>query len=170
MRIPGFCRSSYRNPSGALLRRRAVQALALVLPLAFVGCATKPVVTPLSLTAKAGADSNPDSRGRASPLKVRVYALKSPGAFQGADYFSLNDSETATLGAELVQREEMLLQPGETKKLELILPADVKVIGVVAAYRDLERARWREVRPVQPGKPVQMAITFGARQMQIEQK
>ena len=104
------------------------------------------------MTLVAGADANPDARGRASPLTVRVYALKTSGAFESADFFSLFEKDQATLGAEMVQREEMLLRPGDSKKLEMTLAADIKAIGVMAAYRDLDRARWREVRVVEPGK------------------
>ena len=161
MRVLGTSRSPY----GSSLATGALLLAALVLG----GCAAKPpVVTPVAMTVAAGADVNPDVRGRASPLTVRVYALKSPGPFEGADFFSLFEKDTATLGAELVQREEMLLRPGESRKLEMTLPADAKAIGVMAAYRDLDRARWREVRAVEPGKPLTLTITLGARQIRIE--
>ena len=64
----------------------------------------------------------------------------------------------------------MLLRPGETRKLDLTLPPDGKAIGVMAAFRDLDRARWREVRPVQTGKAQAMTVTFGARQIKVESK
>ena len=128
------------------------------------------MVTTVAVTLTAGADANPDARGRASPLTVRVYALKSPGPFEGADFFSLFEKDQATLGAELVQREEVLLRPGETKKLDFNLPPDAKSMGVMAAYRDLDRARWREVRPVVTGKAQAMDVTFGARAMRVDSK
>ena len=64
----------------------------------------------------------------------------------------------------------MLLRPGESKKLDLTLPADAKAIAVMAAFRDLDRARWREVRPVTPGKAQTLTVNFGARQIRIESK
>ena len=156
MRVPGTRRSPYGR-------------LHCSWRLALAGCAShKPVVTPVAMTVVAGADANPDARGRASPLTVRVYALKSPGPFEGADFFSLFEKDTATLGAELVQREELLLRPGDSKKLEMTLAADAKAIGVMAAFRDLDRARWREVRAVEPGKPLTLTVTLGARQIQID--
>lgn len=155
-----------RLPYGRSWAAGVLMALAA---LALAGCAAKPpVVTPVAMTVTAGADANPDVRGRASPLTVRVYVLKSPGPFEGADFFSLFEKDTATLGAELVQREEMLLRPGESKKLDMTLPADAKAIGVMAAYRDLDRARWREVRAIEVGKPVVLTVTLGARQIRIE--
>ncbi|MGK6310314.1 type VI secretion system lipoprotein TssJ [Variovorax sp. DT-64] len=134
------------------------------------GCAKPPpppVTTRVAMTLVAGADANPDARGRASPLTVRVYALKTSGAFESADFFSLFEKDQATLGAEMAQREELLLRPGDSRKLEMTLAADIKAIGVMAAYRDLDRARWREVRVVEPGKPLVLTTTFGARQISI---
>lgn len=131
-------------------------------------CASKPVVTPVVLRVAASADVNPDGRNRASPILVRVYALKSTGTFDSADFFSLFDKDQATLGGELVQREEMLLKPGDSKSLEMKLSADVKSIAVMGAYRDLERARWRAVSSVEPGKPLNLTVMFGARQVQFQ--
>ena len=62
----------------------------------------------------------------------------------------------------------LLLRPGESKKLDLTLPADAKAIGVMAAFRDLDRARWREVRAVTPGQAQVLNVTFGARQIRVD--
>lgn len=170
MRTLGTHHSSYEGFVGAATRRRtAILGLAGA-GLLLAGCAAKPVVTTVAVTLTAGADANPDARGRASPLTVRVYALKSPGPFEGSDFFSLFEKDQATLGAELVQREEVLLRPGETKKLDFNLPPDAKSMGVMAAYRDLDRARWREVRPVVTGKAQALDVTFGARAMRVDSK
>jgi type VI secretion system protein VasD len=69
-----------------------------------------------------------------------------------------------------VQREEVLLRPGETKKLDFNLPPDAKSIGVMAAFRDLDRARWREVRPVTTGKAQALDVNFGARAIRVDAK
>ena len=126
------------------------------------------MVTPVALNLVAGPDANPDARGRASPLTVRVYALKTPAPFEAADFFSLFEKDQATLGGELVQREEMLLRPGESRKLAMTLSADVKALAFMAAFRDLDRARWREVRMLDVGKPHDLTVTFGARQISVQ--
>jgi len=132
-----------------------------------VGCASKPRVTSVALNLVAGADVNPDANRRASPLVVRVYGLKTPGAFSEADFFSLYDKDSATLGADLVQREEALLRPGETKKLDFAFSQDVKAIGVIAAYRDLDHAHWRELRLLDMGKSNKWNVRFDAHGVQI---
>ena len=173
MNEPGTRRSPYGRLSNAGDRQRFARLGILLWLVGVAGCSSpppppKPITTPVAMTLVAGADANPDARGRASPLTVRVYALKTRGAFESADFFSLFEKDQATLGAEMAQREELLLRPGDTRKLEMTLAADVKAIGVMAAYRDLDRARWREVRVVEPGKPLVLTTTFGARQIRIE--
>jgi len=157
-----------RDLSRGLCRRNFLLA-AMGWPLALaVGCATKgDVVTKVSLNLMASDDTNPDANGRASPLTVRLYVLKSPSAFISADFFSLYDNDIATLGADLVQREEALLRPGEAKKFDFVLKPDAVAIGVTAAYRDLESAIWRELHVLDVGKQYGLDLLFGARQIQI---
>jgi len=177
MSMQGTHRSSYGRqaaegePSATTTRRMLLLGSAATGALVLSGCSTpppKPIVTPIAMTLVAAADVNPDVRARPSPLTVRIYALKTSGAFDSADFFTLFEKDQATLGAEMIQREELLLRPGDSKKLEMTLPADGKALGVIAAYRDLERARWREVRVVEPGKPLVLTINFGARQIRID--
>jgi type VI secretion system protein VasD len=174
MRELGTRHSPYGRIRGVDLGRVPAGLGLLLAGVLLAACAAKPppppIVTPVAMTLVAGADANPDARGRASPLTVRVYALKTSGAFEAADFFSLFEKDQATLGAEMVQREEVLLRPGDSRKLEMTLAADVKAIGVMAAFRDLERARWREVRVVEPGKALNWNVGFGARQIRIEAK
>ena len=151
--------------------RLALAALATGL-LALAGCAKPPppVVSDVSLILAAGADVNPDARKRPSPVTVRVYALKSPASFESADFFSIYDKDSATLGADLAQKEELLLRPGETKPLKLQLAADVKAVAIMAAFRDLEHARWREVHVLDVGKPVEITARFNGSRISLEKR
>jgi type VI secretion system protein VasD len=118
-----------------------------------VGCASGPKPAVVEGAIEAAAGLNPSINNRPSPLVVRVYELKSPTAFNGADFMSLYQRDQAELGADLVGKEEFTLQPGEKRALvKKTLPAGVQFIGVLAAYRDLDRAQWRAVVPLQPGK------------------
>src|SRR5207249_3614821 len=103
-------------------------------------------------TLDAHANVNPDARGRPSPVIVRFYELKSLAAFNAADFFSMFDRDKETLGAELVAREEFDLRPGEKRPLARTLQPDTRYIGVVAAFRDLERSQWRASAAVPPNK------------------
>jgi len=153
---------------GRRLSRVLVWASVLVAALTLAACASKPVVSQVKLSVAAGTDVNPDARNRPSPITVRVYALKSAATFEAADFFSLFEKDAAVLGADVVSREELLMRPGDSKPLEMKLPPEAKALAVFAAYRDLDRARWRAVRVIEVGKAVNLQIKVAARQISIE--
>lgn len=153
---------------GRRLSRVLVWASVLVAALTLVACASKPVVSQVKLSVAAGTDVNPDARNRPSPITVRVYALKSAATFEAADFFSLFEKDAAVLGADVISREELLMRPGDSKPLEMKLPPEAKALAVFAAYRDLDRARWRAVRAIEVGKAVNLQIKVAARQISIE--
>jgi type VI secretion system protein VasD len=111
-----------------------------------------PKPSTLSINIVTSASINPDARKRPSPVVVRVYELKSAAQFDSADFVSLYEKDQALLGADIVVRDEFVLQPGETKTINKLLAADTKFIGVMAAFRELERARWRGLVALVPGK------------------
>lgn len=137
--------------------RRLVLTLAAAAPLA-VGCASKPAPTTLAGSVVAASGLNPSVSGRPSPLLLRVYELKSDTAFNQADFMSLYQSDQAALGAEMVAREEIMLQPGQTRPLARALDAQTRFLGIFAAYRDLEHAVWRAAVAVQPGRANRLTI------------
>ena len=130
--------------------------------MAVAGCSNAPKVTLVSGNVVAASDLNPSVSQRPSPLLLRIYELKSAAAFNQADFMALYQGDAAALGAELVAREELTVQPGESRPLNKPLNADTRFVGVFAAYRNLEKARWRAVLPVQPGKAQKLTIRADA--------
>lgn len=109
-------------------------------------CASKPPKpAPTHAELIVSPDVNPDASGRASPVVVRVYQLRNDGEFTTAEFFGVYEKEKETLGASLVSREEYVLSPGESRKLDLPVNGETRFIGVVAAYRDIRVARWRAI-------------------------
>lgn len=160
--------SSYVLAGDRPVRRRLLMAACTgVLALLGACAAPKPVTTPVALTLAAAPNVNPDRQGRASPVVTRYYVLKAPGAFEAADFFSLQDKDAATLGADLVQREEVILRPGERRSVQLTLGADVKALGFMGGYRDLTHARWLQSVPLTPGQPLALTVTYGARGIEL---
>jgi len=133
-------------------RRTRVRQLAwaaLAVAIGVAGCAASPPKpTVVAATLQASASANPDARKRASPLVVRLYELKSSAAFEAADFLSLYERDQATLAAEMGAREEFTLRPGDSKPWEKTVGPDVRFIGVIGAFRDIERARWKAIVPV----------------------
>jgi len=141
-------------------------AAAAGLALALAGCASPPKPTQLAATLQASEQVNPSSSQRPSPLLLRVYELKTAAAFNSADFMSLYQRDKAELGADLVAREEFMLAPGESKKFAKTLGPETRFLGVVAAFRDVEHARWRSIVPVQPGQMHNLVIK--ADQLSVE--
>ncbi len=140
------------------------------------GCAAGPrnlEPVPFRLVLSADNDINPDMHGRATPVVVRVYELRTASNFESVDFFSLFEKEQAVLGADLIQREEVVLRPTETRQISRRAHPEARVIGIVAAYRDLERATWRTVVHLPPPTEVSTLpvvgpyVTMSPREQQI---
>jgi type VI secretion system protein VasD len=102
---------------------------------ALAACASAPKPTQLTGGSIEGsAQLNPSVNKRPSPLVLRVYELKNATAFNSADFVALYERDKAELAPE------------------------VKFIGVMGAFRDLERAQWRSVVAVLPGQKQRVTI------------
>jgi type VI secretion system protein VasD len=119
-------------------------AVALI---AVAACASKPPKpVPAKLSIQAAADVNPDSGGRASPVVVRFYRLRTDAEFAGAQFFPLYDNEKAVLSGALIARDEYTLSPGQQQQFDIPVSPDTRFFGVMAAFRDPD-AQWRVVMP-----------------------
>jgi type VI secretion system protein VasD len=127
-------------------------AAAAGIALALLACAGAPKPAQVAGTIQASAQVNPSTSKRPSPVLVRVYELKTAAAFNSADFMSLYQRDKAELGADLLGKEEFVLAPGESKTFAKTLAPDTRFLGVLAAYRDVEHAKWRSIVPVQPGQ------------------
>jgi type VI secretion system protein VasD len=142
--------------------------IAVVL-LGLTGCfGSSPSV--VKATMNADAQLNPDTAGRPSPVVVRLFELKSSTAFDSADFFSIYQREQATLGPDLVAREELTLLPGQTLKFERTLQEGTAHIGLVAAFRDIEHARWRAGTAVRRNKKTKITVRLEASSISISAK
>ena len=162
------------NGRRAFFGRIWTLALAGSMALAGTGCGGKkvekappPAPKPpaiLDVTVKAAGNAN--SGGL--PIVVRVYELKSQGAFSSADFFSLYDNEGETLADALVSREEMTLAPGRSQAIHKQLSPDAAYLGVLGAFRDIDSALWRSVSPLIGDTDNSLAVTVGANSIRIQ--
>ena len=121
------------------------------------GCASTGAVavaeqSRLELTIEAATTMNPDARGRAAPLAVRIYELKNAVGFEQADFFSLQSNDNAVLAGDVLVKNDYLLRPGESQLVRRKSLPGTEFIGVLASYRDLPNSVWRSVykMPVAP--------------------
>lgn len=153
----------------------AVRILIVVIALALLaGCGSAspkpPNPTVVEVLIEASSGLNPDSKGRASPIVMRFFELKTHAAFNGADFFSVWDRERETFGAELVAREEFSLRPSETTTFKRTLQPETRYLGVVAAFRDLEHAQWRADYSVKPHETQSFVIRLDQRSVTVLRK
>jgi len=66
--------------------------LMLATAILLTACASSPRPTVVVMHIQAAADLNPTAGGQATPVRVRLYELKSGAVFSRADYFSLVDA------------------------------------------------------------------------------
>jgi len=161
-------------------QRRPILVLAsIIITFALSGCESDdimqyikstPLTTRIDAEIKATPGINPDSNGRPSPIIVRLYELRAIGMFEGADFFSLYESENEALGADLLGREELELKPGDTQTLKRITAKDAQYIGVVGAYRGLDKAQWRTTFKLRPERMNKINIEVGDQAITIQEQ
>lgn len=165
------------NPCRAVLMpRRLFGALAVVgLSLAATGCGMfgskgppPREAVPVTGSMQAASDLNPSVSQRPSPLTIRVYELKSSVAFDQADFMAIYRGDQAALGVDVISREEITLQPGETRPYDKVLNAETRFLAVFGAYRNLEKASWRAISPVPQSKKLRVSIKAEALAVSVQ--
>ncbi len=146
-----------------MIRAKALAA-SVLLTATLNACGSPPPPPPpteVEITFAAAPDVNPDVSGRASPISVRYYQLAATPAFDAADYFQLHDKEAALLGPSLLDRQEMAIAPGASQKVAFTAKPGATAIGIVASYRDIDRAQWRAEAPIAAAKVNKITVTLG---------
>jgi type VI secretion system protein VasD len=129
--------------------------------LLIAACGGPPPPPVVDLTIKASPEINPNAAGTPVSVAVRLYSLNGRSRFESADVFSLMQREAQVLGTESTGVEEVLIRPGETRKVVLTPKAGVRFIGVAVMFRDIDRAQWRVVAPIAESGPTKLALAIG---------
>lgn len=122
-----------------------------------------PSKTAIELTLVASDQLNPDLTGRPSPVAVRIHQLKESDIFNNGDFFSVYDQGQKTLGTGLVNREDLVIAPGANQLSAFEPKPEVRFIGIVAAFRDIENANWRAIVPVTPQRTNKIVVRIDAK-------
>lgn len=137
----------------------------------------------LTIRLEAAKEVNPNEQGEPAPLDIAIYLLKSLDNFENSDFFTLIDGANPALLAEAKKTYEGILQPGETRIISLSPEKETIALGIVAAYRDIDRAGWSETWPlykknkkrswwrkVLPGEAVALTVHFDALAIALDKK
>jgi type VI secretion system protein VasD len=152
--------------------------LTTVSALGVTACAEKPPVTPppdtaaqatrVALHLVADPGLNPGAMGHPTPVRVRLYELRNTAHFLSADYFALVDRAQASLGADLIDQDEVLITPGEQRQVSRELDTQTRHIGLVVGYRDIDQAQWRTLLTVAPRLANAFLINLDARRVRSD--
>ncbi|MEI2266620.1 type VI secretion system lipoprotein TssJ [Erwinia sp. CGal63] len=137
----------------------------------------------LTIRLEAAEDINLNEKGEPAPLDISFYFLKSLDNFENSDFFTLTDGADPALQAEAKKAYEGILQPGETRIISLSPGKETIALGIVAAYRDIDRAGWSETwelykkhkkrswwRKVLPGEAVALTVHFDALAITLDKR
>ena len=148
-------------------RHWATLGLACVLS----GCGGAPKLaqpTVVHVSVKAGPDLNPGTDGAANPTVLRVYQLGSSSGLSNAEFFPVYNADAATLGPDLIRRDDVPLNPGGIKTMTLN-PADpVHVVGFFAGLRDFQGETWRATADIPPHQTTNVTVTLTKAGIAIE--
>ncbi len=120
----------------------------LLVAVTVLGCASSSEPKPkevkkLDISLVTQAMLNKNEQGRAAPLLVKVYELKSEAAFEAADFFDLQKNDKNVLQQDLLAKDEFILRPGDTQRIYRNTLPETTVLGFIAEFRDLPRSVWR---------------------------
>jgi len=111
------------------------------------GCATPRI----DLAVASHSNVNPDHSGRPSPVIVKIYEMRSDLAFKQSDFIPLFMTPVQVLGADLLAVDELVLVPGEARRITYEPAEKTRFLGILAGFRQMERAAWKTVTPIDSG-------------------
>jgi type VI secretion system protein VasD len=139
-------------------------AIASLLLLA--ACAAPPPPPPptsVNLSITGGSDMN-----GGAPAQVKVYYLASPAGFGTGDFFALFDTPEATLGADLIAVDTFQLAPDRTVTNSREFTTNPTAVGVVAAFRAIDGATFKALRPLTPNTRNPVTVTLSGNRVAIQ--
>ncbi len=106
--------------------------------------------TTLELTLNAGYDLNPNDRGEASPLRIRLYELQAADLFNQANFLDLYQQDSASLQDSLIKTHRLPAQrPGQNIRIDIPLNTATRYIAILAEFARYQDANARAVAPVE---------------------
>lgn len=137
--------------------KKVTVTLCLCISLVCLAGCSKPSV---DLALASQPNVNPDHSGRPSPIIVKNFELRNDLIFKQADFQSLFERPVQVLGADLIAADELVLIPGEARKIAYKPNPDTRYLGVVAGFRQMDRAHWRVIKPIDAENKNLIALEF----------
>ncbi len=104
----------------------------------------------LTVSAQGVPGMNPGPDGADRPLTLTVVQMRGTGAFDAADFFTLQDPASA-LGADFVKADQIVLTAGAPTSRTIAIQEGVSAVGILAGFRDPGGKIYRTVTPAPAG-------------------
>lgn len=142
--------------------------LLLTPALALIASCGPPPPAVVDLTIKASPDLNRNQAGTPLAVAVRLYALNARARFSTADAYAVMERDRTVLGDEGARLEEIVVRPGETRKVTLAPKPDVRFLGVAVLFQDIDRAQWRAIAAVAASGTTRLVLAIGSNKAVLE--
>lgn len=117
--------------------------------------------TDLTLTLVADGNINPDDNKRPSPVFIRLYELKSPTAFNKADFIDLYERDEELIGRDLIGKQVLkALTPGEERVEKMVLQSGTRYIALYAEFSQYRGASYKVIFPVTENNVIKNKATI----------
>lgn len=104
---------------------------------------------------------NPDENKRPSPVFVRLYELKSPAAFNKADFIDLYERDKEILGGDLLNKQMLKpLPPSVTRTDNLVLKSGATHVGLYVEFSQYRGSAYKATFPITLNNVVKNEVTI----------
>lgn len=128
--------------------------------LALGAAACVPAAGAATVVATGAAGMNPGPDGADRPVTLSVIQMRGTGAFDGADFFALQNPPAA-LGGDFIRVDMIALAPGAPVTKVIALDPAVAALGFVAGFRDPAGKAFRAKTAVSPTAKAGFAVSVG---------
>lgn len=117
---------------------------AIVASLGATGCST----SAMNMQVASTANLNMNEADEPLPVVLRIYQLSQAEGFRAASFKELWRKDLQTLGNALLVKEEIVVDPAQTRRIDISRHENVKYVGVVAIFRQAEGEQWKSLTRV----------------------
>jgi len=136
--------------------------------LALIASCGPPPPAAVDLVVKASPDLNRNQAGTPLSVAVRLYSLNDRARFATADAYALMERENTVLGEERAGSEEIVVRPGETRKVTMTPKPGVQFLGAAVLFHDIDRAQWRAIAPIAASGTTRLVLAIGSNKAELE--
>ena len=127
-----------------------------------------PDPTTVRFTIIATSSINPNSRGRPSPILLDIYQLSGYQKLLDASFFDLRESQGQVIGGDLLKRETLSLNPGDSLVHQVTVESNAQYVGVTGGFIEINRASWRGVVDLEQNRMNDIVIRVDGRNLFVE--